>query len=321
MTDGPPPTIPLGPGAEFDLVRRLVARWGPLAEGIGDDAAVVDLPAGERLVVSTDASVDRVHFRRDWLSAREIGYRATASALSDLAAMGARAVGVVVALTLPDAWRDALDDLADGIGDAVRRADGRVLGGDLSRGGELALAVTVLGAASRPVGRASARPGDALYVTGALGGPLRTLRALERGEAPSPADRARFAAPVARVAEGQWLAARGASAMIDVSDGLAADLRHVAAASGVRLCIDGDRVPCVAGASLEDALASGEEYELALTASPALDVLSFASTFGVPLTRIGTVEASRGEAGSVEVRGVESAARVDLPPGHDHFSR
>jgi len=312
----------LGPGAEFDAVRAMVTRWGSLAAGIGDDAATLDVPRGERLVVSTDASVEDVHFRRAWLSAEEIGYRATASALSDLAAMGAAPLGMVIALVVPASWRAELGAVADGIGVAAHAAGALVVGGDLSTGSTLAFTVTVLGAAALPVARAGARVGDAVFVTGRLGGPLRALRALERGEEPSPADRARFAHPVARVAAGRWLAEHGATAMIDVSDGLAADLRHVAAASGVRIRLDASHVPRVDGASVRDALASGEEYELACCApSDAFDAEAFERAFGVPLTRVGTVEAAQPGGDVVlsdDVAGL--GARVDLPVGHDHFS-
>lgn len=312
-------TTALGPGAEFDAVRAMLDRWGSLARGIGDDAAILDLAPGERLVVSTDASVEGVHFRADWLTAEEIAYRATASALSDLAAMGARPIGTLVALTLPDAWRAHVAALADGIGDAVRAAGGHVVGGDLTRGDALALVVTVLGGATRPVTRAGARPGDAVFVTGRLGGPLRALRAFERGETPSAADRARFARPTARIAEGRWLAAHGATAMVDVSDGLAAELRHVAAASGCAIAIELERVPRVDRMDARAALGSGEEYELALAASPDLDAGAFESAFGIALTRIGTVRAV--EQGGTGVTVVDArGARVDLPPGHDHFS-
>ena len=112
MTGGPPAGRPgdrdhhaLGPGREFDAVRALMARWGDLARGIGDDAAVLDVPPGERLVVSVDSSVEDRHFRRAWLTPEEIGYRAATAALSDLAAMGARPLGMLVALALPTAWR------------------------------------------------------------------------------------------------------------------------------------------------------------------------------------------------------------------------
>lgn len=316
-------THALGPGVEFDVVRRLVARWGDVARDIGDDAATLTVPPGESLVVSTDASVEDRHFRRGWLTPEEIGYRATTSAFSDLAAMAATPIACVVALVVPDAWREDLDALADGIGAAARAVDAVIVGGDLSAGSALSLTVTVLGSAARPIGRGGARAGDAVYVTGALGGPLRALRALEQGETPDSSDRARFAAPRARVREARWLASHGASALIDVSDGLAADLRHLAAASSVRIIVDGEMVPRVAGASATDALASGEEYELAVV-MPAFDesaTVAFAERFGLALTRVGTVEAlGAGESPSVTLA-APTGTRVDLPHGHDHFSR
>lgn len=310
----------LGPGREFDAVRALLARWGDLAEGVGDDAAVLDVPAGERLVVSTDSSVEDVHFRRAWLTAEEIGWRAATSALSDLAAMAARPLAAVVALTLPGPWRAELEALGDGIGAAARAAGAPIVGGDLTTGRALSVTLTVLGAAARPVSRAGARPGDALYVTGRLGGPLRALRAFEAGEAPDPADRARFAHPEARIAAARWLAERGARALIDVSDGLAADLAHLAAASGVRCVVDAERVPAVRGATASDALASGEEYELACAAPPGLDAGACLRETGVALTAIGRVEVAPAGGPGVELA-ARGGRRVDLPPGHDHLTR
>src|SRR5919202_449710 len=121
--------IALGPGREFDIIRGLLARWGARARGIGDDAVVLDVPAGERLVVSTDSSVEDVHFKREWLTPHEIAYRATAAALSDLAAMAAAPLGILVTLALPEPWLEQVSELADGIGDAARLADTHVLGG------------------------------------------------------------------------------------------------------------------------------------------------------------------------------------------------
>jgi thiamine monophosphate kinase len=160
--------IALGPGKEFDLVRALLREWGAAATGTGDDAALVRIPADEMLVASTDVSVENVHFRRQWIAPHEIAYRATTAALSDLAAMGARALGILLSLTLPDSWRGDVVALARGVGDAVRAADTVVLGGDLSRGGELSLSLTVLGSARNPLRRSAVRPGDRLYVTGRL---------------------------------------------------------------------------------------------------------------------------------------------------------
>jgi thiamine monophosphate kinase len=122
-------------GVEFAAIRELIARWGTRAEGIGDDAAVTRLPRGDALVASVDTSIEGRHFRRDWLLPREIGYRAVAAALSDLAAMAARPFGILVALALPPAWRDVLPEIADGISDAVDLARAKILGGNLSAAG------------------------------------------------------------------------------------------------------------------------------------------------------------------------------------------
>lgn len=304
--------LALGPGGEFDLIRDFVRRWGAAARGVGGDCAELDVPAGERLIVSTDSSVEHVHFRRRWLSAHEIGYRATAAALSDLAAAAATPIGLLLALTAPAAWRSELGAIAEGVADAAMAAGAPIVGGDVTAGAVLSLTVTVLGRARRPLSRRGARSGDAVYVTGWLGGPGAALRALLAGAEPDAAHRARFAHPEPRLQEARWLAARGARAAIDLSDGLAADARHLAAASAVRVRLETERVPRMPGVDVRDALASGEEYELLVTAPPGLDVAAFRDAFGLPLTMVGTVLPG-GEPG------VE--ARVDLPGGHDHFSR
>ena len=302
----------LGPGREFDLVRGFVARWGAIADAIGGDCAEIDVAPGHRLVASTDASVEHVHFRRGWLDAREIGWRAAAAAMSDLAAAAAQPLGLLLALALPAAWHDEAPALADGVGDLARATGARILGGDVTAAGELMLTVTVLGQAQRPLRRDGAQAGDRLYVTGRLGGPGLALRALLDGRTPDPAHRERFARPVPRVREAAWLREHGATAAIDLSDGLAADARHLAAASGVALWLDAAAVPRVDGASVDDALRSGEEYELLVAAPPSLDAAAFERALGVPLTCVGEV---RGDAPP----GVRAA--FDLPDGHDHLSR
>jgi thiamine-monophosphate kinase len=309
--------LTMGPGAEFDAVRALLAQWGAAAEGVGDDGAVLDVPAGSRLVVSTDTTVEDVHFRRHWMTPEEIGWRATQAALSDLAAMGATPLGVLLALTVPTNWRDELTALADGIAAATRSARAPIVGGDVTDGDRLALAITVLGHSTRPLSRAGARAGDTLYVTGALGSPGAALSAWESGATPTPAARERFVRPMARIAAGEWLASHGATAAIDLSDGLAGDVAHLAHASCVHCVLDLDAIPCVAGVDVGAALASGEEYEL-LIAAPALDTQAFAAAMGgLTLTAVGRVERASGAADVTAERAGRPAA---LPRAHDHFA-
>ena len=308
----------LGRGSEFDMIRDLAERWGRAARGLGDDAAILEPPAGEQLVVSTDTSVEDVHFRRRWLTSGEIGYRSAMAALSDLAAMGARPLGMTVALALPPAWKEDFGPLADGIGEAAREVECHVIGGDLSRSEALHCTITVLGASARPILRSGANVGDSIYITGQLGGPGAALRALSAGTHPAPLARERFARPVARIREGVWIAQHGAHAMIDLSDGLVSDAEHLATASGVRLTIDLDKLPVLQGCVARDAARSGEEYELLFTAAADLDAAAFVRTFRLALTVIGQVDALSGEN---RVMFTSQGTRVDLEKGYDHFSR
>ena len=306
---------PLGPGPEFDAIREMLRRWGPRARGIGDDAALLDIPAGEQLAVSTDSSVEGVHFRRGWLTPHEIGYRATVAALSDLAAMAAAPVGLVSAIALPNDWQPSLHEITDGIGEAAERYLTPIVGGNITRGAQLSLTITVLGAVATALPRSGVRAGDTLYVTGELGGSAAALRRLLAGETPDPAHRARFARPAPRLRPARWLAAKGARAAIDVSDGLLAELAHLAAASGVRIALDDNAVPVAAGATLDEALRGGEEYEL-VVAGDALDTAAFARENDLSLTAIGVARAvAPGESPGVDVGG-----RVAPERGHDHLS-
>jgi thiamine-monophosphate kinase len=316
----------LGPGPEFDRIRRIAAALGAAAGGLGDDCAVLQ-PGEGLLVASTDVSVEGVHFRRDWLTLEEIGWRATAAALSDLAADAADAAGVLVAVTAPDDASDA-DVVAamSGAGAAAAEAGARIVGGDLSAGPAWSLAVTVLGWTATPVTRADARAGDILWVTGALGAPRAALEALRRGEMPEPHARRAFARPTPRLVAGRWLARRGAHAMIDVSDGLGQDASHLAAASGVALTLELNQLPVAPAArSMAERLGelpeqfaaeSGEEYEL-LVALPERfddeDALAFRNACSLTLTRIGAVSSGAG----VEAR--LHGSKVNLT-GWDHLA-
>lgn len=308
-----PQNIELGPGKEFDLVRTLLAEWGKAAQRIGDDAAILDVPAGERLVVTTDTSVEGVHFRRDWLNSFEIGYRATAAALSDLAAMAARPLGILIALTLPEGDKEEARQIATGIREGASAVLCPIVGGDLSSGKALSLTITALGTTARPLARSGARPGQRVYVTGRLGGPGAAVRAWRSGKHPSETERARFACPVPRIDAAIGLAARGATAGIDISDGLAADLAHIAAASKVSIEIDAARIPALDGVSPAQAAGSGEEYEIVVTA-PEIDTRQFSEEFGLDLTEIGRVVA--GPPGVI----LQAGGQTIVPPaGFDHF--
>lgn len=306
--------VTMNGGAEFDAIRRMLGVWSHRAHGIGDDAAIMSVTAQQKLVASTDATIEGVHFRRGWLTGAEIGGRAAAAALSDLAAMGAQPLGLLLALALPDEWRAELEAIAGGVGGVASAAGCPIVGGNISSASALSLTITVLGQAERPLLRGGAQEGDIIFVTGLLGGPGTALRALEAGRTMSTEQRQRFAAPTPRIREGLWLATHGATSAIDISDGLAADAGHVARASAVTIELDAGLIPRVPGASAADALSSGEEYELLVTAPESLDAQAFERALGTRLTRIGLVSA----VGDVPVR-VLGAAEGELR-GHDHLA-
>ena len=321
---------PLGPGGEFDLIRFFQAAGPPpgadVLVGSGDDCAVLE----SGWVVSTDAFLEDVHFRRAWISLDEAGYRAVTAALSDVAAMAARPIGVLVALGLPhaDASRIA-EGLRSGIRRACERARCALVGGDLTRSpGQLVVNVVALGRAHHPILRSGARAGDEVWVTGVLGASAAAVRDWQCGREPAPSARRAFAAPAARLEEARWLAERiRVTALVDLSDGLLGDMGHVAAASEVAIVLDPGLVPVAPGAvatagsrrsALPLALAGGEDYELAFTArqgSAESVAGDFHHRFGIPLTRVGIV------AGGAGVR-LEGDGADEFDPGStgfDHF--
>jgi thiamine-monophosphate kinase len=305
----------MGPGGEFDLIRRLLRGWGERAVGIGDDAALLRIPDGDSLVATTDTAVEGVHFRFDWSAPDEIGYRAATAAMSDLAAMAARPIGILVALTIPERALAEVEEVARGIGDAVAAVHTAIVGGNVSSGPELSITTTALGHVRSPLLRSAARAGQTVYVTGRFGGPALAVQAWQAGRQPNEGYRARYARPAARIAEAQWLVAQGATAGIDISDGLLADLEHMVHASGVSMDIDLDPLPLVDGAERVQAARGGDEYELAVTAPPNLDTQTFADRFGIPLTAIGVVRE-----GEPAVHATCGGERVAPGGGWSHFS-
>jgi thiamine-monophosphate kinase len=249
----------LGEVGEFGLLAELERRG--LAQGIEHDAAVID-----GLVVTQDALVEGVHFRFDLLSWRELGTRAAAVNISDLAASGAAPLALLVSLGLPPDTE--LEDVLE-LYAGLNERGVAVHGGDTSRADRVFLSVTALGRSERVPGRDGAQPGDLVVVTGPLGGAGAAFRNGSLTPVPS------------RVEEGKRLA-RVATAMLDLSDGLGPDAGHIAERSGVRLAIELERVPLADGAELDD-VGFGEDYEL-LATTP--DPLEF--------TMIGRVEDGEG---------------------------
>jgi len=267
--------VRLDEAGELGLLAELERRG--LAHGIENDAAQID-----GLVVTQDALVEGVHFRFDLLSWRELGFRAAAANLSDLAASGAEPLALLVALGLPAATRvEEVVELYEGLNEP--RVP--VRGGDTTRARSVFLSVTAVGRSERVPGRAGARPGDHLVVTGPLGAAGAAFR------------EGRLARPPLRLEEGRRLA-QVATAMLDVSDGLATDAAHIARRSGCRVAIELERVPLAPGATIDD-VGFGEDYEL-LAATP--DALGFA-TIGRCEEGSGVVLTLRGE--PVELAGWE----------------
>lgn len=331
---------------EFDLIARLVdavaqaRRERPfpghveVAVPSGDDAAVT-VPKGAT-ATSVDSLVDGVHFRRDTAPLRSVGRKALAVALSDLAAMGAVPGEAYVQLGVPDDLDQAgCLELGEGLAQVAAEHDVAVLGGDVTRAPVLWVAITVVGhadSAEQLVRRAGAVPGQLLFVTGELGGAAAGLLILDRPELADDvgaevADglRRRQLEPVPRIAAGRALAATGASAMIDLSDGLGGDAKQVAAASGVRLSIELESLPlqagvrevaAAAGVDAHDLAAGrGEDYELlvALPAGLAERASAEVAAIGSALTQIGAVE----EGGDVVLREADGSQRE--PVGFDQL--
>ena len=319
----------LGPGKEFDRIRAMMERVAEISgdeSELGDDCAII--PLGSRtLAVSIDASLEGVHFRTEWLDFKEIGFRAAGAALSDLAADGATPFGLMVSLGVPDRENgngaDPAADIMAGIATMANNVESRILGGDLTRSERYSVDVCVLGTVDRPVRRTGAREGDALWVTGYLGGAALALQGLLDGQRPPAQLRNRYACPEPRIVAGRWLADHGATAMIDISDGLAADAQHLSAASEVGLEINLERIPCWESVDAMAAIASGEEFELLLTMPPAFSdasASSFRAETGIHLTRIGTcLRGAGGRRGGVRL--LDNNKPVALPAGYDHFAR
>ena len=292
--------------------------------GVGDDCAVLRVPPGHELLLTTDFSLEGVHFRRDWHSPESIGHRCLARGLSDIAAMGGEPFAAFLSLALPPKMPQAwVDGFLRGLLRLARQFKVTLAGGDTAASPSAVMAdIVVLGSVPKghAVLRSGARPGDRIYVTGALGGSAAALRLLESGKKIAPALFPAHFFPRPRVHAGQALRRnRLASAMIDLSDGLSTDLSHICQESGVGAEVWEGAVPraslgkAAEQVTIEDALHGGEDYELLFTARPKTSVPR--SIAGVEITCIG--EIVRGKKISLLLR---NGRRTALEPhGWEHF--
>ena len=326
----------LARGPESDRIRAFAdAVGGPDVPDArlppGDDAVSFGLPEDEAVVLTSDAFAEGIHFRREWTGWEAIGHHAAAGTLSDLAACAARPVGILVSILLPpELETPVLTALGRGVGACLEEAETSLLGGDLSSSESgVTLDMTAAGGAVEPVGRDGARPGDELWVTGELGGAAAAVADWTSGLEPEPSARRAFTRPTPRLREARWLDERvELRAMIDISDGLATDVRHLAAASGAGAVLEEEALPLAAplrdygnrAQARKMALAGGEDYELLFAAPPdrtgELEA-AFEETHGTALTRVGTVRREQG----VTLRGADGEERPLSLSGFDHFRR
>jgi thiamine-monophosphate kinase len=318
--------------SEFDLIARYFSR-SPVTRadvvlGVGDDCALLEVPAGRQLAVSIDTLVEGTHFARD-ADPHALGHKALAVNLSDLAAMGAEPAWATLALTLPAADEDWVAAFAAGFLELATQYEVQLVGGDTTRGPR-SVTVQVHGFVEpgRALRRDSARPGDLVYVTGTLGDAglaLLAQQGLFVGLGAVAGLRGRLDRPTPRLAEGRALVGV-ASAAIDVSDGLAADLGHVCTASGVGATLYLDRLPCSAAVRTYVAetcdwsvpVAAGDDYELCVTvpADRQAEVEALAAGLSAGLHWVGVIERTRG----VRLVLPDGSMLDHAPRGYDHFA-
>jgi thiamine-monophosphate kinase len=322
------------PPGEFEIIdlffRQLGARRSDVVLGVGDDAAVLSVPPGKRLIAATDTLVEGIHFPRGTLP-RSIGHRVLAVNLSDLAAMGASPAWATLALTMPAADESWLNEFAAGFDELARRHDVALIGGDTTSG-PLNISVTLLGLAESGgyLARTGAAPGDHLFVSGSVGDAAAGLAVIETrlaGGSTAARDqlRQRFLFPEPRLELGSRLIGI-ASAAIDISDGLAADVEKLARASrcGARvevpeLPMSQELIECAGPDRARDlALTGGDDYELCF-AVPAERLTQLSDRVPAkrwPYRRIGVLD----NTGQIEFRDGKSIV-TPLRPGYDHFNR
>jgi thiamine-monophosphate kinase len=306
----------------IESIRRLAAksRNGALVHGIGDDCAVIRLSPGYELLVTTDFSIENVHFRRNWHPARSVGHRCLARGLSDIAAMGGDPLACFLSLgvppKLPQTW---VDEFLAGLARLAKRYNVQLAGGDTSAAPQITADIVVAGQVPRGKAllRSGARPGDLIYVTGELGASTAALKQLFAGRRLRASNSSRHFFPEPRLAVGSWLRRRDlATAMIDLSDGLSIDLGHICEESRVSALIDSRKVPISRDATLQLALHGGEDYELLFTAARTTKIP--ASVQGVKVTQIGSIT-RKDYRSAIKILDDNGKQRTLQPLGWQHF--
>jgi thiamine-monophosphate kinase len=302
-------------------VRRSASSGSRIALGIGDDSAIVRIPAGHEALVTTDFSLEGIHFRREWHPPESVGHRCLARGLSDIAAMGGVPIACFLSLALPKTTPEVwVRRFTKGLLSLSRKFGVILAGGDTAQspGGILA-DIVVLGSIERgqAVRRSGAKPGDVLYVTGSLGSSAAALKQLfaHPQKKPMSTISAAHFFPQPRLDVGRFLAGkRLATAMIDISDGLSTDLHHICEESGVGALIEAESIPRAKDVSLDCALHGGDDYELLFTA-PA-DCTVPKTIQNVAVTKIGKIARNR------DVILIHGGRRTHLKPaGWQHFTK
>lgn len=320
------PTVPLSEKALISRIRNSAIRRRGVAIGIGDDCAVLEVPPHQQLLVTTDYTIEDVHFRRAWHAPEVVGYRSLTRGLSDIAAMGGQPRAAFLSLALPpELPQDWVDRFMKGLLGLAQSFRVSLAGGDTSESPAGVLAdIVVLGSVAKgnAILRSTARPGDRIYVTGALGGGSAGLAEFMAGGKPRTQDFPRHFRPVPRIEVGQFLRRhRLASAMIDLSDGLSTDLGHICEESSVGAEILETSIPRARIAStknavdLQYALHGGDDYELLFTAPRSKRVPTRIA--GVPVTCIGQITRQR----TVWLSNAKGARSVLRPQGWEHFRK
>jgi thiamine-monophosphate kinase len=309
------------PLPELQLISKIRRTAGNPGDAIGDDCAVLDLPRGHQLLVTTDFSLEGIHFRREWHPADSIGHRCLARGLSDIAAMGGVPRWAFLSLALPaDLSQSWVDKFMSGLLKLAKQYNVELAGGDTAQSPHGVLAdIMVAGSVprGRAVKRSGARPGDLLYVTGTLGVSVAILEQLRAGKKLNPKKFQRHFYPDPRIAVGQYLREKNlATALIDTSDGLSTDLKHICEESRVGAVVDQALLPAQPeDKTFRNALHGGEDYELLFTVPPARTKKLPSQIAGVPITRIGAITKGR----AIRLRLPDGHTRPLKPEGWEHF--